>query len=265
MLVTKETVVLNSNLFGMSKSKIFAFLGWLIILAVWFIISALELINPYVFPSPIKVYNGFIEMINHDNLVKNIFFSLKINFMGYAESILLALPVGFLLGLSPTVRKVFSQPIDSLRFIPITALGGIFIAISGLGIMTKVHFLAFGIWVYLVPVIVQRIDEISTTQLQMMKTLGATKWQMFKHLQWRSVISRLSDDIRILVGISWTYIIVAELKNVEGGLGSLIFLGERQGAISKVYVSIIIIVIIGMLQDKLFKFLDKQIFKFKHT
>jgi NitT/TauT family transport system permease protein len=155
--------------------------------------------------------------------------------------------------------------VNSLRFIPITALGGIFIAIAGLTIWTKIHFLSFGIWVYLVPVIVQRVSEVSETHLQMMKTLGATKWQTFKHIQWKYVMSRLSDDIRILVGISWTYIIVAELKNMQGGLGSLIWLGEKQSDSGKVYAVIIIIVLIGVLQDKLFKLIDKKLFKFKYA
>lgn len=247
------------------KNKLLSIGGWLILALIWTLVSYFELINPHVLPSPKNILVSFVDMVKNDDLFTNILFSLKINFMGYGESIVLALPVGFLLGLFKTNRQMFSQPIDSLRFIPITALGGIFIAISGLGLMTKVHFLAFGIWVYLVPVIVQRIDEIPTTQRQMMQTLGATKWQNFFHLEWKSVISRLSDDIRILVGISWTYIIVAELKNVEGGLGSLIFLGERQGNVGKVYVAIMIIVIIGILQDKFFKFLDKIIFKHKHV
>lgn len=247
------------------NNKLLAIGGWLTLALIWFSVSYFGLISRHILPSPMDVITTFIGMFKEDKLVSNTIFSLKINFMGYIESIALALPVGFLLGLFAINRKMFAQPIDSLRFIPITALGGIFIALSGLGLMTKVHFLAFGIWVYLVPVIVQRIDEIPITQIQMMRTLGASRWQTFYHLQWKSVISRLSDDIRILVGISWTYIIVAELKNVEGGLGSLIFLGERQGIIAKVYVCIILIVIIGILQDKLFKFIDRLLFKHKYS
>jgi NitT/TauT family transport system permease protein len=247
------------------KKTLYTFGGWFILTLIWFIITHFEIINPHILPTPKKVFNAFIDLVKNDDLFTNIMFSLKINFLGYFESILFALPVGFALGLSNKTRKMFSMPIDSLRFVPITALSGVFIAISGLGLMTKVHFLAFGIWVYLVPVIVQRIDEIPLTQRQMMQTLGASRWQMFYHLEWKSVISRLSDDVRILVGISWTYIIVAELKNIEGGLGSLIFLGEKQGIIGKVYVCVIIIIVIGMLQDKIFKWLDKKLFKFKHV
>jgi len=75
------------------------------------------------------------------------------------------------------------------------------------------------------------------------ETLGASFWQTVRYVTWRSVMSRLSDDIRILVGISWTYIIVQNWPGSRGGLGSLIFLGERQANVGKVYAVIIIIVI----------------------
>jgi NitT/TauT family transport system permease protein len=215
-------------------------------------------------PTPGKTWNAFVELKDNDSLWDNILFSVKINLIGYLKCIFAALVIGFAIGLSPQVRKMFSQQVNALRFVPITALMGIFIAISGLTITTKINFLAFGIWVYLVPVVVQRIDEVNTTHLQMMKTLGATFWQTVRYVTWRSVISRLSDDIRILVGISWTYIIVAEQVGMQGGLGSLIFLGTRQSNIGKVYAVIIIIVTIGIIQDAVFRLIDRLLFKFKY-
>ena len=238
--------------------------GWLILIVIWYLATNYGLINNHVMPTPQKTWKAFLEMKSDDNLVSNILFSLRINIEGYIKCIIAALIVGFGIGLSPKVRKMFSQQVNALRFVPITALMGIFIAISGLTIITKINFLAFGIWVYLVPVVVQRIDEVDTTHLQMMKTLGATFWQSVRYVTWRSVIARLSDDIRILVGISWTYIIVAELAGIQGGLGSLIFLGERQSNVGKVYAVIFIIVAIGIIQDALFKLIDRVLFSFKY-
>jgi len=215
-------------------------------------------------PTPQKTWSALTDMKTNDNLFDNILFSVRINIVGYLKCIIAAIVIGFAIGLSPTVRKMFSHQVDALRFVPITALMGIFIAISGLTITTKINFLAFGIWVYLVPVVVQRIDEVNPTHLQMMKTLGASFWQTVRYVTWRSVLSRLSDDIRILVGISWTYIIVAELAGIQGGLGSLIFLGERQSNVGKVYGVIFIIVAIGIIQDTIFKLIDRLLFKFKY-
>ncbi len=238
--------------------------GWIILLILWYLVTNFGLINNHVMPTPQKTWHSFLEMLSDDNLAANIMFSLRINIVGYLKCIVAAIVIGFAIGLSPTVRKMFSQQVNALRFVPITALMGIFIAISGLTIETKINFLAFGIWVYLVPVVVQRIDEVNETHLQMMKTLGASFWQTVRYVTWRSVIARLSDDIRILVGISWTYIIVAELAGIQGGLGSLIFLGERQSNVGKVYAVIFIIVAIGILQDALFKLIDKILFRFKY-
>src|ERR1044072_8842684 len=238
--------------------------GWLIILVIWFLITNFGLINTHVLPTPQKTLSALGELKRDDNLWKNILFSVRINLIGYLKCIVGAIAFGFAIGLNPTLRKMFSHQINALRFVPITAMMGIFIAISGLTLATKINFLAFGIWVYLVPVVVQRIDEVSATHLQMMKTLGASAWQTLIHVQWRSVIARLSDEIRILVGISWTYIIVAELAGIQGGLGSLIFLGERQSNVGKVYAVIFIIVAIGIIQDVLFRLLDRLLFKFKY-
>ena len=261
----------NENSFGLSLkrfvSNYFSLLqisGWLILFAIWWLVTNFGVINNHVMPTPQKTWHALVEMKTDDDLVKNILFSLRINVIGYLKCIAAALVVGFAIGLSPRVRKMFSQQVNALRFVPITALMGIFIAISGLTIVTKINFLAFGIWVYLVPVVVQRIDEVDTVHLQMMKTLGASFWQTVRFVTWRSVIARLSDDIRILVGISWTYIIVAELAGIQGGLGSLIFLGERQSNVGKVYAVIFIIVAIGIIQDALFKLIDRFLFKFKY-
>ncbi len=261
---------MNANYFAMKKINDVRYLwllqlaGWLVLLAVWYLVTNLQLINNHVMPTPQKAWSAFLEMKSDDDLLANMMFSLRINLIGYLKCVVAALIVGFAIGLSPVVRKMFSQQVNALRFVPITALMGIFIAISGLTLATKINFLAFGIWVYLVPVVVQRIDEVNVTHLQMMKTLGANFWQTVRYVTWRSVIARLSDDIRILVGISWTYIIVAELAGIQGGLGSLIFLGERQSNVGKVYVVIFIIVAIGIIQDAIFRLIDRLLFKFKH-
>ena len=250
--------------FNPKNLRLLQLAGWIILFIVWYAVTNLGWINNHVMPTPQKTWQSFLEMKSDDNLLDNILFSIRINLMGYLKCILAAIVIGFAIGLFPKIRKMFSQQINALRFVPITALMGIFIAISGLTIDTKINFLAFGIWVYLVPVVVQRIDEVSEVHLQMMKTLGASFWQTVRYVTWPSVIARLSDDIRILVGISWTYIIVAELAGIQGGVGSLIFLGERQSNVGKVYAVIFIIIIIGIIQDALFKLIDRVLFRFKY-
>lgn len=216
-------------------------------------------------PSPVKVLNAFPDLISEDDLVGNTWFSIKLNFLGYLLALLVSIPIGFLLGLIPLFRGLFSQITDSFRFIPLTAVTGIFIMWLGLGSEMKISFLAFGIIVYLIPVVVQRIDEVNKVYLNTVFTLGASNWQTIKTVYIPYVFSKIIDDVRVLTAISWTYITIAEMLNKGGGIGELIWTAKRQSRIDKAFAILIIIVLIGLLQDRLFVLIDRLFFKHKHV
>jgi NitT/TauT family transport system permease protein len=255
---------IRGNLTSKQKS-IYLILGIILILGIWTLLSISKFLPNSILPTPKQVILSFNELHFKDGLVRNAFTSIYLNFLGYIEALAIAIPLGFAIGLIPVVRGILNKPIDTLRFIPLTAVTGLFIAWFGIGNPMKVHFLAFGILVYLLPVIVQRIDEVEDVYLKTVYTLGASNWQTIKTVYIPSVLSKLSDDVRVLVAISWTYIIIAEMLNSTGGLGSLIFkVGQRQGRIDKVFAILIIIILIGFLQDRLFMLLDKVLFPHKH-
>lgn len=216
-------------------------------------------------PSPVVVLKAIPDMFKNDGLMSNVFISIKLNVLGYIIAILVSLAMGFVLGLIPLVRGLFSRIIDSGRFIPLTAVTGIFILWLGIGNEMKVAFLAFGILVYLIPVVVQRIDEVQEVYLHTVYTLGANSWQTIKTVYIPYVMSKLIDDIRVLTAISWTYITIAEMLNKSGGIGQLIWEAKRQSRIDKAFAILLIIVLIGILQDRLFVLLNQIFFPYKQT
>ena len=169
------------------------------------------------------------------------------------------------LGLWGIFRGSFQSHVDAIRFVPLTAVTGLFILWFGIGTTMKVSFLAFGIIIYLLPVIVVRIDEVKDVYLKTVYTLGASDWQTIRTVYFPSVMSRISDDIRVLTAISWTYIIVAEGIGDQGGLGSLIFrTGQRMGRVDKTFAILILIILFGEFQDKVFAYLDRKFFPHKY-
>jgi len=237
-------------------------IGIMLLVLVWAITS--KIFYSPVFPSPLKVLSSFKELHFEDALIRNLFFSIRLNILGYTEAMFIAIPIGFIIGLFPITKGLFSKPVDAMRFVPLTAVTGLFIVWFGIEIPMKVHFLAFGIIVYLLPVVVQRISEVDKVYEQTAMTLGASRWQMVVTVFIPAVISKISDDIRVLVAISWTYIIVAELVNKTGGVGGLIYTSARQSRIDKVFAILLLIIGIGFFQDKLLSWLDRVVFKFKH-
>ena len=238
--------------------------GLVLILSIWYLITSLGWVPQSILPNPLDVLVSYKELHFDDFLIKNMLYSLKLNYLGYIEAILIAIPLGFIIGLFPLFRALLGKYVDSSRFIPLTAITGLFIAWFGIYDNMKVQFLAFGIFVYLLPIVVQRIGEVEKVYVQAAHTLGGSRWQIIKSVFLPAVLAKLFDDIRVIVAISWTYIIVAEMVNNTGGIGSMIFIAARQSRPEKVFALLFVIIIIGILQDKLFNWLDKKLFPHKH-
>jgi NitT/TauT family transport system permease protein len=222
--------------------------------------NAKEFTKSYpILPPPDKVLKAFIPLEQQDNLWANTAKSIWLNLQGYIWALLIAIPFGFLIGLFPIFKGLFSKQVDALRYLPLSALTGLFIIWFGIEDQMKIAFLAFGILVYLLPVVVQRIEEVEDVYVKTAYTLGASKWQLVKSIFTPAVFSKLIDDIRVLTAISWTYIIIAELLNQKGGLGALIFLKGKRGQIDKVFAILILVIIIGFFQDRIFSWLDTRL------
>lgn len=245
---------------------LFGIAGVGLLLLLWILLTSgpTPVMHPVTLPSPLRVLIAFSALLSENHLISNVGFSIGLNLSGYFEAILIAIPVGFIIGLIKWARWGFHRPVDAIRYIPLTALLGLFIAWFGIGAPMKIHFLAFGILIYILPIIVQRIDEVDDVYLKTVHTLGASDWQILKSVYIPSVLSRLSDDLRVLTAISWTYIIVAEGIASQGGIGNLIWAVQRQGRTDKVFALLIIIMVIGVIQDKVFVWLDRELFPHKY-
>ena len=240
--------------------------GAVLLLLVWWAVVQFGLVRSSVLPSPISVVASIPELHYQDALIRNVFYSLKLNLLGYAEAIGIALPLGFAIGLIPIFRGLTERYITAMRYLPLTAVIGLFILWFGIADAMKIQFLTLGILVYLLPVVVQRIDEVEQVYLDTIKTLGASPLQTIRRVYIPSVVSRISDDIRVLVAISWTYIIIAEVVNKQdGGIGALIFTVARQSRVDKVFALLVVIIVIGFVQDKIFQWLDRVVFPFKYA
>lgn len=252
-----------------SKSQylVLGIIGVGLFLMLWIILTMGEtpIVSSGLLASPFKVVLSYGDLYRDNELIRNTAYSIGLNLSGYIKAIVLSVVIGFALGLTPLFRGLFKGIMEAVRFIPLTAVTGLFILRFGIETDMKVNFLAFGILIYLLPVVVQRIDEVKDVYLKTVYTLGASVWQTIRTVYIPSVFSRIFDDIRILTAISWTYIIVAENVGVQGGIGALIYSARRQGRIDKTFALLILIILIGIFQDRIFKWLDREFFPHKYA
>src|SRR5438034_10302484 len=80
----------------------------------------------------------------------------------------------------------------------------------------KVAFLWFGMFFYLLAVVVEEANRVDNILLETAYTLGAKRrhalWLMF-----RASFPSIFGSFRILYDIGWTYVILAEMVNARKG------------------------------------------------
>ena len=273
----KDLFKIDSKL-DKTQALIIELSGFVFFLFLWWLVTYMGWVEKGILPSPVDVVFSYGELLsqkvdivfsfgkmNLSSLIYNSLYSILLNLLGYLEAVSLSLVLGFLIALIPFFRSMLSRYIDAIRFVPLAAVTGLFIAWFGIEYNMRVQFLSFGIFVFLLPVVVQRIDEVAKIYKQTAYTLGATSWQSITNVYWPHVRAKIIDDIRVLTAISWTYIIVAEAINKESGIGALIGTARRHSRLDQVFALLILIVAIGFIQDLIFVKLDKKLNPHKYA
>lgn len=265
----KELLKFGGTL-SQKKSLITGLVGGFVLLILWYVITRAGFISPKILPNPVDVLMSIPTLIAEKDLFGNIAYTVSLNIVGYVIALLIAIPAGFIIGLYPLPRAMFQKPLEAIRFLPLPAVSGIMVACLGLGFSMKAAFLALGILIYILPVVTQKVEDLQNPNnpkdnvyLQTAKSIGMGKWQMFRYVYFPFVMSSIYSDIRGLVAISYTYVTIAENINKEGGLGACINTMTRQSSVECVYALLLIIILIGIIQDYLFKILEPVIFKFR--
>ena len=273
MLNDRKELFKMGGTISSTTSLIISILGFIVLISGWYFLTLNGNIIPAkILPNPIDVIKSYGILLADYDLVGNAVYTIKINSYGLLIAVFLSLPIGMIIGIFPFFHSLLSKYIDALRFLPLTAVTGLFICWLGIGIQMKVSFLAFGIILFLLPIIIQRISDLqnpanekSYVFLQTIETLGANNWHKLKYVYFPFVCETFIDNLRVIGAISYTYTIVAEVLNREGGLGASIYTLSRQSRMPEVFAILFVIIGIGILQDLLFKKIDKIVIPHKYN
>ena len=183
--------------------------------------------------------------------------------MGFVLATLVAIPLGLLMGTFPPIKYFFAPILDPLRFLPISALVPLTIVWFGIEEMQKIIFLFLGIFVYLLPLVVEAVEGVDDVYLQTATTLGATKGQIVRHVLIPGSLPALAEALRVMNGIGWTYVILAEVINARYGLGALITVAGKRSHVDQIFALVIVILVIGVVSDFVIRFLNRRLFFWK--
>jgi NitT/TauT family transport system permease protein len=243
---------------------LFAVLSWAFVVLAWFAITRWGELPPFSLPKPMGVVAAFARLWTEYDLPGNVFMSWWRIGQAFLWSAAIAIPLGLLMGSFRWLHAFINPIAEPMRSMPITAFIPAFIGLFGMEEGMKVGFLFFGMFFYLLAVVVEEADRVDQALLETAMTLGAKKPQLL-WLMFRASFPAIFGSFRILYDIGWTYVILAEMVNARKGVGYMVEAARKVLDIDRVYAGIIAIGFAAFLFRWLLTVLERQLFPWRRA
>jgi NitT/TauT family transport system permease protein len=254
-----------------------AMLPILLTLLLWQILTSgppeERVISISILPSPLEVAKEFTKLwmgeANSEGgwtrkpFIYQAATSFRRILISFAIACGIALPIGFGMGAFERVRAFFHPMALAGGYLPIPALVPLTMSIFGLDERQKIVFLTIAFVVYLLPLVVLAMDKVDQVYLQTAYTLGASTWQALTRvmisISWEDVYRAMRQGF----GVGWSYILLVEMLVLDGGIGEVVFLSQRRGPREHVYLSLLAIILIAFVTDKLWEWGGRFLFPYR--
>lgn len=234
-------------------------------LLLWQILSSLEILNPQFLPSPLNVGRELVDSLINQNLLVDVFASLKRVVIGFLIAAVLGIGIGLFAGFNRATANFVTPLIELFR--PIPPIAWIPLAILWFGLGDKpAYFLVFlGAFFPIFTNVLFGVTAVEETYKRAAYSLGATRRHFITDILIPASLPHIFTGMRIGLGVGWIVVITAELVGAQSGLGYMIQFNRLLLETPKVIVGMVVIGIIGFLMNKLMVQLEHKLVPWKKS
>ena len=239
---------------------LFAALGLLAPLGLWWIVSSGAAVDKVFLPGPSDVFNRLVKWYTEDDLLSDMGISIYRVTTGFLFSAVIALPLALMIGTFRPVQAVLEPLTDFIRYMPAVAFIPLVMLWVGIEESSKISIIFIGTFFQMVLMMAEDVRRVPLAQIEAAQTMGARKGETINLVIFQAAKPALLDTLRVTMGWAWTYLVVAELVAANSGLGYSILKAQRFLQTDKIFVGIILIGLIGLVMDQLFRLAHRKAF-----
>jgi NitT/TauT family transport system permease protein len=233
-------------------------LGIVVVLLLWWTVSASGSVNPLFLPSPQAVWQAGEQQWTRGLLINDALSSIRRVFIGFALSAGLALPIGIAMGTSPVICRLLEPLMGLIRYMPAPAFIPLLIIYFGLDELPKVLLIFIGTFFFNTLMIMDAVKFVPRELVETARTLGGRTLPILLRVVAPFIAPQVLDAYRINMASAWNLVIVAELVAATEGLGKRISLAQRFLRTDEIFMGLIVIGLIGLLIDLGFRALMRR-------
>ncbi len=233
-----------------------------VLLGLWSIAAAAAWVSPVFLPSPFAVakagWTAVTDGFADSTLTQHLAASLARVFGALAASLLVGVPVGFLIASSRIGRGILDPVVEFLRPLPPLAYLPLVIIWFGIGEASKVLVIALAMVPPIVISTAAGVRSVSADRLNAARSLGATRAQLVRFVVLPSALPAILTGTRIALGAGWSTLVAAELVAATRGLGFMIQSAAQFLVTDVVIVGIVVIAFVAFLLEASVRFVERR-------
>jgi ABC-type nitrate/sulfonate/bicarbonate transport system permease component len=225
----------------------------LLFLIVWQAAASARLVPPLFLPGPLDIVDAFVVLFGQGQIWNDIWVSGQELVYGYGLAVLIALPLGLLMGWYRRLNYALDPFISFFYSTPRVALLPLLILWFGIGIWSKIAVVFLGSFFPIVINTIAGVRNLDAGLIRTSRSFGATDAQIFRTLALPGSVPFILAGLRLGVGHALIGVVVGELVAAQAGVGLMMAKAGATFQTSKVFAGLIIvagtgIIITGILQ-----------------
>lgn len=253
------------------QSVVFGVLCLGICLGIWWFVTHGEpesrIMGPAVLPSPGETFATFNSLWFDRALTRNTLASLRRVALGFGLATLVGVPLGVLCGCFSWCQAFFSPLSIFGRNIPVAALIPLTFSLFGIGEQQKIMFIFIACVAFIVTDSAQAVRDVDMRYIDTAHTLGARRRQIILKVLFPLALPDIFNSLRLLFGLAFGYIMLAELVKFggeSGGLGDIIITSQRRGPKEHILLVLMIIPIVALGIDRVLYWVQRELFPHRY-
>ena len=211
------------------------------------------------FPAPSSIIETFVKMLLDGVLLEHTAMTLSRILIGFVLGAVPGVLLGVLLGWVRPLRQLLEPIFASLLPIPKVAIFPLLLLIFGLGETSKYVIVAISMFFYLFFNTMSGVMQTPPLLNDVAQANGATRVQRWFTVSFPYALPSIFTGLKLATGGAFVIIAASEFVGSQSGLGYLIWSSWSTFAVSKMYVGIVTISILGYAATSLEGFIERRV------
>jgi len=231
------------------------------LLGLWQLIYSLGVIPPYRLPSPASVWLAGVDLYNRGLLLQHIGISTQRVLIGFAIGALVGLVLAAVVGLSRVANLLLAPTLGGLRAVPSLAWVPLLGLYLGIHEDSKVFLIAIGAFFPVYTTVSAALRHVDPSLVEAGRAYGYSGARLLGLVQLPAVVPSVISALRLALAQSWLFLVAAELLASSMGLGWLLVDSQNNGRLDRLFLTIILLGILGKTTDALIGLLERYLLK----